>query len=249
MGNLRSLYVKQYIENVLNQLELEIYMQVPKKDMIELKDFIVTHNIQIIRMYEKDDNFFFKIRFLGWILRSIMHIIVAYKKRPFDFIHIQYVAFRKLVIANFIKSKYTKCYASFWGSDLLRQSKKNLRREEKYLRKYELISADSYILKKAYERIFPNLKVNFEIVQFGVSLIPYIDKYSNNKNECKLFFNFPLKKKVIAVGYNAIKEQQHDKVLDELIKIKNKSEYFLVFQMSYGAKDEIYLSSLFRGVL
>jgi len=248
MGPLRSGYVQHFIENVLEPLGLEIYMQIQKKDLIELNGYISEHKINTIKLYEKDDNLLFRILFWGWFLRAFLNVLAAYKFKPFDYIHIQYVTYKELFIANYVKTKYTKCYASFFGSDLLRQSEKYLRKEEKLLGNLSLITADGYTLKKSFDRIFPDLNVKFQLVAYGVSLLPYIDKYSDDVTYCKQFFSFPLDKKIIAIGYNAIKEQQHDKVLDELISLKNKSEYYLVFQMSYGEKDNIYLSNLFQQI-
>lgn len=248
IGSLKSSYMTQYIENVLEPLGFEIFMQIPKEEQDLAKDFITAHKINLIRIHERSENLIYKVRFFGGVLRLIRNVLEIAKKKTFDYIHIQFVGKYQLFLANWAKSKNTKCYASFWGSDLLRQPEKYLKSEEKYLRNYEIISAAGYTLQEAYKKIYPNLNVKFEVVPYGVSLIPYINKYIDDVNACKQFLGFPFDKKIVAIGYNAIKQQQHDKVLKELEKIDNKSDYFLVFQMSYGKPDGNYVPDLLKQI-
>lgn len=244
IGDLKSSYLTQYIENVLEPLDFDIFMQIPKEEENIAKDFIFVHKIHLIKIHERSDNPFYRVRYFGGFLRRIMNIFELSKENRFDYIHIHFVEEYALFIANWARSKKTKLYASFWGSDLLRQTEKYLKREKKYLTNYEVITGDSFVLQDKYKRIYPKLRVRFEWVPFGVSLIPFIDKYSDDVNACKQFLGFPLNKKIVAIGYNAIRQQQHAEVLSELKKIENKSEYFLVFQMSYGKSDGNYLPDL-----
>ena len=221
-GTLKSSYLLQFIENVLEPLNFSIYMQLPVEEYENAKEFLKIHKINFIKYYEKKDCLLFKIRFFGGGLRAALNFFEIIKHKKFDYVHVQSVWKFVLLQAKFAAGKNTKCYASFWGSDLLRQTEKYLKSEEMYLRNYELISADGYTLKNAYERIYHKLNVKFEMIPYGVSLISYIDKYSSDVNACKKKFDFPLNKKIVAIGYNAIKQQQHDKVMDALKNIADK---------------------------
>ena len=248
-GTLKSSYLLQFIENVLEPLNFSIYMQLPVEEYENAKEFLKIHKINFIKYYEKKNCLLFKIRFFGGGLRAALNFFEIIKHKKFDYVHVQFVCKFVLLQAKFAAGKNTKCYASFWGSDLLRQTEKYLKSEEKYLRNYELISADGYTLKNAYERIYHKLNVKFEMIPYGVSLISYIDKYSSDVNACKKKFDFPLNKKIVAIGYNAIKQQQHDKVMDALKNIENKEDYFLVFQMTYGfIADKDYVPNLLKKI-
>lgn len=245
LANIKSSYTIQYIENVLKPLGLDIYMQLSLKDIENVKDLINRHNIKVINTYERGSKFIFKFGFLGNRLRNFLNMIELIKNKPFDFIHIQYVTLYSLICCALSKSKDSKCYASFWGSDILRESKKNLRKKYKYLSMMNCVSADGIILKNVINKIYPKMKTKFELIPYGVSLIDYIDKYSKDRLKCKDYFKFPQSKKVIAIGYNAKKEQQQDKVIDSLSKMNNKKSFFLVFQMTYGnITDESYIPKL-----
>ncbi|MBP3742927.1 MAG: glycosyltransferase [Treponema sp.] len=246
LGNIKSSYIIQFIENVLEPLGLEVYMQVSNDDIEFAKKMFLCPKIHFIRFYDSNESKMFRIPFLGSKIQKFYNYFELVKNKPFDYVHVQYVHKHYLSKALFVKSKRTKCFASFWGSDLLRQSESVLREEEKFLKKFDFISTAALLLQSSFEQCYPNLKRKSEMIPFGCSLLPYIEKYSNDINTCKKFFNFPQNKKVVAIGYNASEAQQHDKVLAVLDSIKNKNDFFLVFQMSYGSKEEIYYSNLFK---
>ena len=248
-GTLKSIYITQFIENVLEPLGFDVYMQSSIDDKKYAEDFLKHHRIYFIKKWELGDKFLYKIPFIGRRIRFVRNLLEIIKSKPYDFIHIQFVNKYDLLIAKIASVRNTKKYASFWGSDLLRQSTKNLRKEEKYLRNYDLISADAFTVQNAYEKIFPKMNVKFEMIPYGVSLLKYIDKYSKDINLCKDYFGFPKNKKIVAIGYNSIIQQQHDKVMNALKTIENKEKYFLVFQMSYGFNaDKDYIPNLINEI-
>ena len=76
-----------------------------------------------------------------------------------------------------------------------------------------------------------------------------INKFANDVKGCKKYFDFPVNKKIVAIGYNAVKQQQHDRVLSALSNIPNKKDYFLVFQMTYGVvSDKNYQENLVKQI-
>ena len=250
IADLNSSYTIQFIENVLAPLDFDIY--IPRrinnlKD--ETKQLITKLNIKIIKYYEKEDCLLFKIPKLGLRIRELLNILNILKVKDIRFVHIQYVTKIDLFTAFAAKSKRIKRFASFWGSDLLRQEESYLKEEKKYLDKLDYISADSYMMESRYNEVFYNAKNKLDIIYYGVSLIDYIKKLDSDIENCKSSFGFPQNKKVIAIGYNAIKQQQHDKVLEALASIENKNDYYLVFQMTYGClSDKDYLPRLLNAI-
>ncbi len=244
IGNIKSLYITQYIENVLEPLGFQIYMQISKEEYTFEKDFIKTHKLEIIKKHELYESLLFKIPFFGRKLKSLFNIFEILKIGSFDYIHLHYVTLLDLITISIVKSKKTKIYASFWGSDLLRQSRKYLGFEKKFLKKYNHISNAALLLQKSFEKLFPTLKEKSEMIPFGVSLLSYIDNISLDSKECKSFYGFPQEKKIIAIGYNGIKEQQHDKVIYALQNLENKNKYYILLQLSYGNNDKQYNEKL-----
>lgn len=95
-----------------------------------------------------------------------------------------------------------------------------------------------------YNKFFGNTKNKLDIVYYGVSLIPYIDRWLSEKKQCINDLSIPKDKIVISVGYNGRLQQQHDKVINVLNILKNKQDYFLLIQSSYGNEDVVYKQKL-----
>lgn len=204
IGNPKSTYISQYIEEVLTPLGFDVYLQ---------------PNVT---------KFFYDIH-------------TQNKHAPFDFINLQFIAppgLLKVLLAK--KHKGTKLFASFWGSDLLRASKRTLFYVRLFLNRFDHLTADAYLMVDKYNQVFPKAKNKLDIIYFGVSLLPYIDRWIEKKDECRQFFGIPKNKTVIAIGYNSSWEQQHDKVIASLDSITDKSKYFIVLQCTYGNNSSEY---------
>ena len=249
MGSLKSPYITQYIENVLEPLGFDIYMQVPNEDKIYASEFLTKHKINYIKHHSKSEGIIYRVPILGLILQRLYNLFAIIKIKPFDFIHLQFVTMNELIRMVIARSKKTKCFASFWGSDLLRVDEKKLKKEQKFLDRLDFISSDSYLVKKRYHEIYPTAKNDLEVIYYGLTFIDVINKFANDIKGCKKYFDFPVNKKIVAIGYNAIKQQQHDRVLSALSNIPNKKDYFLVFQMTYGAiSDKNYQENLVKQI-
>ncbi len=240
-GNPQSPYIIQYIENVLEPLGFDIYMQLdPEK--YDAKVFS-GHNVHLIKYYPKDELPVFFVPVLGRLVRFMKSMLLLNESAGFDYVHIQQVNPFDLLRVFFLKkSPGIKMFASFWGSDLLLKAPLYLKAERKFLKAFKAVSADSYIMTERYERIFRNyLKKDLKIIYYGLSLVPYIDASLGCADECRSFFRIPAGKTVIAVAYNSCPQQQHEEVLKALYMLADKSRYHLVFQMTYGHTKEGYV--------
>lgn len=246
LGNPQSPYITQYIENVLEPLGFDIYMQADFSDKREeFNVFFAKHNIQKIKYYRKRDRKMFSFPIIGKWIKLFFNMQELNKKYQFDFVHLQFVVpFDVLRIFLLKKGKMTKLFASFWGSDLLRVSDRTLLLEKIFLRNYNYITADSYSMVERYNKFFGNTKNKLDIVYYGVSLIPYIDRWLSEKKQCLNDLSIPKDKIVISIGYNGRPQQQHDKVINVLNVLENKKDYFLLIQSSYGNEDVVYKQKL-----
>lgn len=236
----------QYIENVLKPLGFDVFMQF---DYSELSDdvryFYIEYKINQILFFKNNDKKIFLFPFIGKWIKRFYNFKILNRYAPYDFIHVQYVTFERLMKNLIIKkSVQTKLFASFWGSDLLRVSDRTLLLEKIFLRNYNYITADSYSMVERYNNFFGNTKNKLDIVYYGVSLIPYIDRWLSEKKQCLNDLSIPKDKIVISIGYNGLPQQQHDKVINVLNVLENKKDYFLLIQSSYGNEDVVYKQKL-----
>lgn len=246
IGNPSSPYIMQYIENVLKPLGFDVFMQFDYSELSdEVRHFYTEYKINQILFFKNNDKKIFLFPFIGKWIKRFYNFKIWNRYAPYDFIHVQYVTFERLMKNLIIKkSVQTKLFASFWGSDLLRVSDRTLLLEKIFLRNYNYITADSYSMVERYNKFFGNTKNKLDIVYYGVSLIPYIDRWLSEKKQCINDLSIPKDKIVISIGYNGRPQQQHDKVINVLNVLENKKDYFLLIQSSYGNEDVVYKQKL-----
>lgn len=246
IGNPSSPYIMQYIENVLKPLGFDVFMQFDDSELSEdVRRFYIEYKINQILFFKNNDKKIFLFPFIGKWIKRFYNFKILNRYAPYDFIHVQYVTFERLMKNLIIKkSVQTKLFASFWGSDLLRVSDRTLLLEKIFLRNYNYITADSYSMVERYNNFFGNTKNKLDIVYYGVSLIPYIDRWLSEKKQCLNDLSIPKDKIVISIGYNGLPQQQHDKVINVLNVLENKKDYFLLIQSSYGNEDVVYKQKL-----
>ncbi|MBQ8776081.1 MAG: hypothetical protein IJZ71_01185 [Treponema sp.] len=246
IGNPSSPYIMQYIENVLKPLGFDVFMQFDYSELSDdVRHFYTEYKINQILFFKNNDKKIFLFPFIGKWIKRFYNFNILNRYAPYDFIHVQYVTFERLMKNLIIKkSVQTKLFASFWGSDLLRVSDRTLLLEKIFLRNYNYITADSYSMVERYNKFFGNTKNKLDIVYYGVSLIPYIDRWLSEKKQCINDLSIPKDKIVISIGYNGRPQQQHDKVINVLNVLENKKNYFLLIQSSYGNEDVVYKQKL-----
>lgn len=246
VGNPSSPYIMQYIENVLKPLGFDVFMQFDYSELSDdVRHFYIEYKINQILFFKNNDKKIFLFPFIGKWIKRFYNFKILNRYAPYDFIHVQYVTFERLMKNLIIKkSVQTKLFASFWGSDLLRVSDRTLLLEKIFLRNYNYITADSYSMVERYNKFFGNTKNKLDIVYYGVSLIPYIDRWLSEKKQCINDLSIPKDKIVISIGYNGLPQQQHDKVINVLNVLENKKDYFLLIQSTYGNEDVVYKQKL-----
>lgn len=229
-----------FISLVLKPLGFDVYIQCSFHSLTdEMKRLLQSNDVKYIKYYTRERNLIYKIPKFGLLLCRLLNYLELKKcSKYINYVHIHYVNKYRLKSAFFINNKNIKRYASFWGSDLLRQSEKIIKNEKRLLNKLDYISLGSCFLKQAFDEKLRDVTTPVEFLYFGISTFDYIDKVKESKIECRRYFSFPNEKKIITIGYNARKAQQHDKVLDGLKKLKNKEDYFLVFHMGYGIEED-----------
>lgn len=129
---------------------------------------------------------------------------------------------------------------TLWGSDLMRATD-----ERKQLQKFGF---DNCYRIKLTENLYDILQAihgdiydsKCRIVYFGNSDLPIIDSLSESdakKIKHELYGNTD-NKRILVLGYNAVSQQNHDKVIDALsvLNPEEKKSIHVVLPMTYGAQ-------------
>ncbi len=236
LTNADSIYCKEYVEHVLlGQYEVLIISDCNKK----------------YRRYYKENG----IKIITWqppqTLGEIFADRIADIINSDDIFHVHYVDPRTL---KYLWKTWMKCkkrILSYWGSDLLRLPPKQIRSLWPFVYTADEITVINNCMRRKMRDVVSKRAWNrIKCIDFGIPMYDTIEEVSKlmSVNECKQHFGLPDDKIVVAVGYNAIREQQHLEMMREVIKLQGGllSEMFFVFHLGYGGKDSAYFGQLYK---
>ena len=250
LGNASSMWVKEYVEYVLLPIikkNDELYLITSKDNLYN--QFYEEHNIRLI--FKDKRSLLSGIPKVNTIYNLLSCISKYIGKDKLDIIHIHYLPVNYMnYFYNYIIRKYGgKIICSYWGSDLLQGNNKSRRLQEMCLRKSEYITVASKGMEDKFNYLFGNKYSNrIKKIPFGISVLSYIDEIKDrySKEEIKKIWGVNPEKTLVAIGYNARENQQHDKVIKALSvlseEIKNKIE--IILQFGTGDSSEEYKSKV-----
>lgn len=232
-GNADSIWIREYIKNVIEISNNNIYIISEQCDKYD--EWYKKNNIQVLKFGTK--NFFVEnIKIVKIIGRC-------------DVLHIQYVDIYMLM-RTFLLAMYSKRYIlTFWGSDLLRASKRKKIFYKPFLNYSNQIIVMTYSMKSVFEQLYgKKYNKKTRIIDFGNSVYEYIQQVDEKfgKDGCKKILKLPRDKYCIAIGYNSIKEQNHMQIIKNLIGVPQNilEKCYFVFHFGYGKYDEDYKEQL-----
>lgn len=213
----------------------------------EYLNFFKHNNIHIIKCPQKVVDWYaggkkgscFRTLFINFLqFKTVL------KSGQYDVINLHFVDWFDIVVVTFLRMiKRSKLILSYWGSDLLRVGDKTLWWEGLFAKYADYVTFDNEDLRTKFEKTYKwAYKVKKKTVLFGLPILNIINEKSKqvSVSEIRKKWDVPLGKKVIAIGYNGIPEQQHIEVLRCIENLKSdfKSSIFLLLQMSYGGTEE-----------
>lgn len=185
-------------------------------------------------------NKIFNILFSDHDCNRQLHKIL--QNKHYDIIQIHYF-FRFLVKFNDIEKYCDKSYVMFWGGELetykiLNSNKLFKKRVKSFLKNVTGIT-NSISFKEKFTQLYPTLKNKYIPQNLGSS--PLEELYNmisiTSKEKSKEYWNIPINKKVLMIGYSGKKIHNH---LDIIKKLKAFPDYIdkihLLAPMTRGAE-------------
>jgi len=156
-------------------------------------------------------------------------------------LHVAYVYYI-LILPILIRYKLI---VTIYGSDFYRMNN-----FQKWLQKFiyqntHIVTFTNPLTLKSFHEYYNDLLVKTNVCRFGLGTLDFIDK-NRNKDilEIKQILGYSQTKIIVTCGYNATKEQQHEKIIKNLIlldtSILNNIQF--IFPMTYG--DKIYRETI-----
>lgn len=146
-----------------------------------------------------------------------------------------------------IAEKKIKLITTLFGSDLFRTNQ-----EQKAMQAPVFENSDAIVLSENmvsyFEEHFPGYEEKYRFNQYGSARIDLVAELNSPENKRKFRKKYKIAddKIVISCGYNAKKEQQHLKLLDEVGKLETgeKEKLFLLLSLTYGREDADYVGQV-----
>ena len=181
-------------------------------------------------------------RILYWI-RLNLFLYKKYKYLNRCVINIQYVGYHFIHILPFLSMISKRIILSFWGSDLLREKQKALKKMRGLFQKADYITVETNDMARFFlQHIGDHYASKIKEIRFGLSSICEIDRVQSE--DVVMFRNkyqIDSKKKIVVIGYSRRKEQQHQKVIQSILLSRIDPEKIqIIIPWTYGPDDPAY---------
>jgi len=172
---------------------------------------------------------------------------VSSLSNEFDILNVHYVdPYVRIVLPILTKlgiPKYKKIILTIYGSDYYKINERQKRQLKRVIEISDKVTFINESTLKDFDEFFGGkYSDKLTIVRFGSVNMEKIRELSEkaDKKVLRKEFGIPTDKIVITCGYNALEDQQHEKIIFELSKLPDdtKKKIFLVFPMTYGANRE-----------
>lgn len=234
--NADSIFCKEYVEHVLlGKYEVLIISNRNKR----YRNYYRANGIEVLHWTPSPT-------FVGRLTDGI-----ANKIKKDDIFHVHYVEPRTLKYLWIPWIKCKKRILTYWGSDLLRHSDKQIRSLWPFLYTADEIIVLNSDMQRRMKTKVSKIKWNsIKRLDFGNSIFDHIEEVSRQMsiNECKQYLDLPDDKTIVSVGYNSIREQQHLEMMREVVKLPKEllANMFFVFHFGYGVKTTSYIKQLYE---
>lgn len=243
IGSASSIYMKQYIENVLLPLEMDIILISTSEIFDEEYTYYASRNIFVTYLFKKNKSVH-HIKKLGNILAARYNLKNINKMvGEFDYVHFHYIGNQKLIkyLISIYKKMCKKIIVTFWGSDILNIDRNIAKRINPLLEVSDTIVLSTDSMINAFKSYFGDIYNNkITSILFGNPMIEFI--LNNNGSVEKEKRKFSEDKINISIGYNGSKRQNHIDIIESIGRLDKdlRKKLFIIVQLSYGLNDTHY---------
>ena len=219
IGNADSIWLKEYIKNIHCELQNKVTVVTFNNISYDMQKEYQDMKVNVLVFCNNGINRFINVvKILIYVLRN---------RKLFEYLEIHYPP--STIQAYFLtlieKIIYAKKIIVFWGSDLLRVKKTNIKRLRWIIDESDLINLPTEELVNQFEVLFDTkYKEKYISAPFGSLAFEEQKKIYGklSKADCKRKTGIEENKTTIAIGYNGKKEQQHVKVIKSISEMSKE---------------------------
>lgn len=165
--------------------------------------------------------------------------------KGYDLLIVHYVG-ENFARWGYIGSIFTKkLLLSFWGSDILREERANKAVKKAIKASYAMVITTDDMIEKFHVLYGNSFDSKIRRAYYGSNGIELISGIADI-DDIKQYYGIDKNKIVVSIGHNKMVQQQHLKVLQEILKlpIEIRNKIHLVLRLTYGNGDDDYVSSI-----
>lgn len=246
-----SMHVYNYIKNMLFGRGYDIYIlthsvkEIPK----EYLDYYKENNITVYSLrYEGYKNLYGRNK-LNVAIKFFKKALFMRRLGYIDICQLHYVHRASLLLIRLFRKRIGKVIFSYWGSDILQPSSREVREQKRALPLADVITVT---VKNSYnvfrKRFGSGYDSKLRVVHFaagGISGIKQIAQ-ERTKEQCRAEFLIPDGKLMVVCGYNADPSQRQEQIAQQLAKLGDdiKSKLHLVVPLQYNRVSAQYIQSV-----
>ncbi len=234
---MKILYIRKE-NDVLLKSFINNYENNNTVSLLDAKNFSYHKKVNLIHVKSVHK---IKNKYISYIARyvySLIFLVTNYEK--YDVIHILNLKRENYWMIPFLKKRSKKIIVSIYGrSTYLTKTKQKL--FSKIYKHCDLITATSTKVYREFLKYNPHVsKENIKLVSLPIDFysgIRYITNLSKRNDLCRLL-NLDENKVNILCCSTSASYDQHDKVIEQVKKIRNKKNVQLIFLLTYGSSLE-----------
>jgi glycosyltransferase involved in cell wall biosynthesis len=130
-----------------------------------------------------------------------------------------------------------KLVVTIYGSDFYRMGFRVRKIQKMLYKKADAITFTNPLTKQGFLEYYQDFKDKSIVCRFGLKTLDFIDK---NRDKDRLYIKehlgYSLDKIIVTCGYNATNGQQHEKIIENIVKLNSKilDKIQFIFPMTYG---------------
>lgn len=241
IGESDSIYIKEYVENILNENK-KIQFSILTNSVKKYCKFYMDNHVKLIYMPQlyTDQK--------EWDAYS--KCVLELLKNKYDYVHVQAVGYNQLEKAVIIANNRSKLIMSYWAHPT---GKREIIDIGKLLKHVYKISFVTNSLKKEFQENYGHEfdeKISYIDLYMG-GLEKLKDVIENRelvylRKKAKRKMNIPNDRVSVALGYCLRKDQQHIRILHELQKLSDDElkNIFVYIHVAYGTDDTHYIRQI-----
>lgn len=182
-------------------------------------------------------------------MNSIKRLMLLKGLPTMDVCHVQSVYKTSMLLVFLNRRKFKSTIFTYWGSDILDQSKFTLWIREQCFSFASVITVTVQNMKSEFEKIhgmkYQDKLVISRFATDGISCIHSL-KDKITRTECRMEYHVPVGKICVTCGYNAFPAQRQDECLKILnsLSSEQKQKIFVIIPMQYGRENATYIENV-----